>query len=64
MAYIARDKDKELYIFEDKPKRDDDIWVPPCIDAYTSSPCIKLSSDADEKLISKHITWEDEPVEI
>lgn len=64
MAYIARDKDKELYIFEDKPERDDDIWVPPYIDAYTSGPCIKLSSDADEKLIGKHITWEDEPVEI
>lgn len=64
MAYIARDKNKELYIFEDKPKREDDIWVPLYIDAYTSSPCIKLLLNTDEKLIGKHITWDDEPVEV
>ena len=64
MAYIARDKNKKLYIFEDKPHQEGDIWAPPYVDVYTDSSCIELPLNADEKLIGKHITWDDEPVEI
>lgn len=65
MAWIARDKDKVLNVFEDKPiRREDNVWVSPyecpCID----SPYIELPSDADEKLIGRHITWKDNPVEL
>lgn len=64
MAYIARDQNKKLYIFEDKPERDNNEWVPYYTDAYISGPCIELPLNIDEKLIGKHITWNDEPVEI
>lgn len=58
MAYIARDKDTDLYVYTDKPIRDKrGLWT-------SNSEFAKLSDDADERLISKHITWEDEPVEI
>lgn len=33
-------------------------------DEYADTTFVKLPSDADEKLIDIHITWEDEPVEI
>ena len=64
MAYIARDKNKKLYIFEDEPEREDNEWIPHYIDAYISGPCIELPLNTDEKLIGKHITWDDEPVEL
>lgn len=64
MAYIARDKNKKLYIFEDKPEREDNEWIPHYTDSYTSGPCIELPLNTDEKLIGKHITWDDEPVEV
>lgn len=59
MAYIARDKDNDLYIYTDKPKRDEmnPLWI-------SDSSCAKLSYKADKKLINKTITWEDEPIEI
>lgn len=60
MAYIARDKDKELYIFEDKPERDEmrSLW------RSDNTNFVRLSGNADRNLIYKTITWEDEPVEI
>ena len=33
-------------------------------DEYADTTFVKLPSDADERLIGRHITWEDEPVEI
>lgn len=65
MAWIARDKDNDLYVFEDKPiRREDNVWVPPYKSACIDSPYIKLPFDADERLIGRHITWEDEPIEL
>ena len=65
MTWIARDKNNELYLFKDKPKREDDVWVPPYRNICIDSPyIIELPSDGDEKLINRHITWDDEPVEI
>lgn len=48
MAWIARDEDGRLYIYNKEP--------------YTN--VIELPSNADEKLIGKHIDWTDGPVEI
>lgn len=62
MAWIARDKfENTLVIFDTKPYRGkfaDDTW---CSDSM-SFPL--TGKDLDEKLIGRHITWEDDPVEI
>lgn len=76
MAWIVREKEtpQNLVVFENKPQRDKmsmfnsafdryevDVWIDMASDAVYG---IDIPSDADEKLIGKHITWEDEPVEI
>ena len=63
MAWIARDKNLNLCVFDYAPERDvsNEIWIP------SRGECtnfIELPSDADKKLIGRHITWGDEPVEI
>lgn len=57
MAWISRDKNERLYIYWDCPKRISDAWI----NKYDK---IELPSDADEKLIGKHIDWYDEPIGI
>lgn len=57
MAWIARDKDERLFIYECLPERVSNKWL-------TDFEMIELPSDADEKLIGKHIDWTDKPVEI
>lgn len=57
MAWVARDKDARLYIYEESPERVSNEWL-------TDYDMIELPSDADEKLTGKHISWLDEPVEI
>jgi len=52
-----------------KPKRDKKlgIWCFKNIPDYYRTFCYKevtLPFDADEKLIGKHLSWKDEPVEI
>ena len=58
MAWIARDKNKRLYIYSSRPERKFDEWM-----VYTVN-VVELPSDADEKLIGKHINWDNEPVKI
>ena len=58
MAWIARDKNERLYIYSSHPERKSDEWEVYWADA------IELPSDADEKLIGKHIDWTDESVKI
>ena len=63
MAWIARDGNLNLCIFDDMPKIcvSRSVWIP----FYGEiTDFIELPSDADEKLIGRHITWGDEPVEI
>ena len=63
MAWIARDGNLNLCIFDDMPERcvSRTVWIP----FYGEiTDFIELPSDADEKLIGRHITWKDEPVEI
>ena len=59
MAWLARDENNDLYVYTDKPIRDKrGLWT-------SDSEFAKLSDDdADERLINKTITWEDEPIEI
>lgn len=65
MAWLARSTDGSLWIFEEEPKRGNLMWL---VSIYwglgTASPSVLLPSDADEKLIGKHIDWDDEPVKI
>lgn len=60
MAWLARDKDNDLYVYINKPKRDEmrSLW------RSDNTNFVRLSSNADRKIIYKTITWEDEPVEI
>lgn len=60
MAWIARDKNGSLYIYSGEPYKTYGYWAL----EGDSSNVIELPSDADEKLIGKHIDWKDNPVEI
>ena len=68
MAWIARDLSEDLYVYDSKPIRDNEYseWIIPDAIRYEIFDLnrVELPSDADEKLIGRHITWEDEPVEI
>ena len=64
MAWIARSTDDSLWIFEEKPKRGNLMWLVSINWGVGVSPSVLLPSDADEKLIGQHIDWKDEPVEI
>ena len=57
---MARDKDNDLYIYTDKPKRDK-MWL---LWISVNSDFAKLSYNGDKNLIGKTITCNDEPVEI
>lgn len=66
MAWIARNAmaftGKTLCLFKEKPIRSENSnnWI---IGTPNNYYCA-LPLDADEKLIGRHLTWEDEPVEI
>ena len=61
MAWIARDNDHTLWLYTTKPVRGYNVWTES--DEEESFP-VELPWDADEDLIGKYLTWEDEPVEI
>ena len=56
MAWIARDKDNTLFIYTDKPERREDLELFTISSLELYSYHIELPSDADEKLIGRHIT--------
>lgn len=67
MAWLARNKIKdELCIFSECPKRLYGNWLFAEFVVNDEYPNygIALPSDADEKLIGKHLNYEDEPMEI
>ena len=67
MPWIARDKvDATLRVFENKPELSCfGIWSREDLSSTIGVTLgVSLPSNADEKLIGKHITWEDEPIEI
>ena len=61
MAYAAVDKNKDEWVYSEKPhknKRDSsEVWS--CND-----DAVYLPKGSIEKLIGKKLTWEDEPVEL
>ena len=69
MAWLARglwdNPEMGLRIFDEKPIREYEMsyWYYNG-DYNLTQYGIALPSDADEKLIGRHIAWEDEPVEI
>lgn len=72
MCWIARNKGGrfggDLNVFELEPKREArfGLWSHnDCVEGGCfSNTGVSLPSDADEKLVGRHITWEDEPVEL
>lgn len=64
MAWIARDKDNTLIIYADKPNRNMNAECFAINSFAFSHDYVELPSNIDEKLIGRHISWKDEPVEI
>lgn len=60
MAWIARNKNNDVNVYARKPWRNTSLNIWDCYNWHY----VRLSSDADEKLIGRHLAWEDEPVEI
>ena len=54
--WIARDKDQTLWLFENKPVREDDLW------SNSDSDCMKLSDTTGQ--LFPDLKWEDEPIEV
>ena len=66
MAWIARNRDNTLVVFNDEPVFDGyDYYRDEVVESEDFTDYgVELPSDADEKLIGKHISWEDNPVEL
>lgn len=73
MAWIVRNENGALLISNNKPERVNpkglkySYWsfnTEMFLDEHVDTYFIQLPSDADEKLIGKHISWEDNPVEL
>lgn len=66
MAWIARNRDNTLVVFNDEPVFDGyDYYRDEAVESEDFTDYgVELPSDADVRLIGRHITWEDEPVEI
>ena len=71
MAWIVRNTNGVLVVSNNKPERFDfdgylhwGFNVEMLMDDYADTTFIQLPSDADEKLIGRHLAWEDNPVEI
>lgn len=58
MAFVAVDKNRDEYIYTNKPIRDSDYWF------INSEDYISIPKGSIEKLIGRKLTWEDEPVEL
>lgn len=72
MAWLAVDKNGDEYIYQLKPRKIDNkdtIWfVNEACDYeecdYAGSYYVALPKSSIKKLITKELTWDDEPVEI
>lgn len=64
MAWIARSLNNALFIYEDKPERRESMGVFASGSFGFKCDYVELPSDADEKLIGRHISWDDDPVKI
>lgn len=68
MAWIVRNKDGVLLISSNKPERiNHKYWgfnAEMLMDEFADTTFIQLPSDADERLIGRHIDWVDNPAKI
>lgn len=66
MAWIARDGNGTLCVYDEEPVRYRCSYEPYCHWKKADSGLnrVEVPADADEKLIGRHISWADEAVEI
>lgn len=60
MAWVAVDKDGTENIFQFRPRRSNNRFIP----LYSYSMFLTLPRDSIKKLIGRDLAWEDEPVEL
>ena len=60
MAWVAVDEDGRECIYQFRPKRGDNQFIP----LYSYSMYLVLPKGSIKKLIDKDLTWEDNPVEL
>ena len=52
--WITKDRDGEMWIYDDKPKKEDNVWI------WTKKPCSFKSLDMIKNSLFTEIKWEDE----
>lgn len=60
MAWVAVGKDCRECIYQFRPKRSSEIFIP----LYKYSMWLVLPKGSIKKLIGRDLTWEDNPVEL
>ena len=60
MAWVAVDEDGRECIYQFRPKRGDNQFIP----LYEYSMCLVLPKGSIKKLIGRELTWEDNTVEL
>ena len=60
MAWVAVDKDGRECIYQFRPKRGDNQFIP----LYEYSMCLVLPKGSIKKLIERDLSWEDDAVEL
>lgn len=60
MAWLAVDKDGREGIYQFRPKRVNNQFIP----LYAYSMCLTLPKGSIKKLIGRDLTWKDNPVEL
>lgn len=60
MAWVAVDKDGHECVYQFRPKRISETFIP----LYTYSMWLVLPKGSIKKLIGRDLTWSDEPVEL
>lgn len=69
MAWLAVDADNSEYIYDTQPVRAEYEWMPKPVGLISMqhpeyTDFIKLPKGSIRKLISKDLTWNDEPIEL
>ena len=73
MAWVAVDKYDKEYIFQNKPKRNEDLWEDAIYESFDGQggrlvlhhfSDIYLPKGTIKKLIGRELSWEDNPVEL
>jgi hypothetical protein len=64
MAWLAVDGNRDEYIYDIHPCRNNEFKVFELDDNYYEPHHVKLPQGSIEKLIGRKLTWDDEPVEI